>query len=156
MAGFVLETVITAPPATVFAASLDPELHVRSMARHGETMVEAPSGGRFTEGSTVTWQARHFGIRFRLRSIVFDIDPPRAFSDRQIAGPFAAFRHEHAFEEHPRGTLMRDTITFRSPFGPIGRAVDALCMQGYLRRLIEQRNATLVDEIEGDGRTLSA
>lgn len=166
MARFVLETVIAAPPAAVFAASLDPELHVRSMARHGETMVEAPAGGRFTEGSTVTWRARHFGIPFRLRSIVFDIDEPRSFSDRQLAGPFGAFLHEHAFEAHPRGTLMRDTITFRSPFGPIGRAVDALFMREYLRRLIMRRNATLVAEFEsegesdgesdGDGRTLSA
>ncbi|WP_334152273.1 SRPBCC family protein [Microbacterium sp.] len=156
MARFVVETVIAAPPATVFAASLDPALHVRSMARHGETMVEAPADGRFAEGSTVTWRARHFGIPFRLRSIVFDIDPPRAFSDRQLAGPFGAFLHEHVFEEHPVGTLMLDTITFRSPFGPIGRAVDALFMREYMRRLIMQRNATLVAEIEGDGRTLSA
>jgi ligand-binding SRPBCC domain-containing protein len=156
MARFVLETVLAAPPATVFAASLDPELHVRSMARHGEIMVEAPAGGRFAEGSTVTWQARHFGIPFRLRSVVFDIDPPRGFSDRQVTGPFGAFLHEHVFEEHPLGTLMRDTITFRSPFGPLGRAVDALFMREYLRRLIMQRNATLVAEIEGDGRTLSA
>ncbi|MFJ4223047.1 SRPBCC family protein [Microbacterium sp. NPDC089695] len=155
MAAFVLERVIAAPPAEVFAASLDPELHVRSMARHGETMVEAPAGGVFTEGSTVTWQAGHFGIPFRLRSLVFDIDAPHGFRDRQIAGPFKAFLHEHEFEEHPRGTLMRDTITFRSPFGPLGRLVDRLVMREHMRRLIEERNDTIAAEIEGRGSTLS-
>lgn len=148
MAQFVLETVIAAPVAAVFAASLDPELHVRSMAAHGETMVETPAGGAFTEGSTVTWRARHFGIPFRLRSQVFDIDPPRGFRDRQIAGPFGSFLHVHAFAEHPRGTLMRDVVTFHSPFGPIGRAVDALFLREYMRRVIAERNRTLVAELE--------
>jgi ligand-binding SRPBCC domain-containing protein len=155
MARFVLETVVAASPDVVFAASLDPAVHVRSMARYRETMIEAPAGGRFAEGSTVTWRARHFGIPFRLRTIVFDIDPPRAFRDRQLAGPFGAFLHEHVFDAHPRGTLMRDTVTFRSPFGPLGRAVDALFLRAYMRRLIAERNAAIVSEIEGDGRTLS-
>ncbi len=148
MARFVLETVIAAAPSVVFAASLDPGLHVRSMARYGETMEEAPTGGAFFEGATVTWRARHFGIPFRLRSVVFDIDPPHRFCDRQIAGPFASFLHEHVFEEHPVGTTMRDTIMFRSPFGPIGRAVDALFLREYMRRLIAERNAALVASIE--------
>lgn len=156
MAQFILERVIAAPPAVVFAASLDPGLHVRSMARYGETMVEAPDGGVFREGSTVTWRARHFGIGFRLRSVVFDIDPPHRFCDRQISGPFGAFLHEHVFEEHPQGTLMRDTVTFKSPLGPIGRIVDAVVMRRYMRRIIDERNAVLAAEIEDGRRTLTA
>lgn len=145
---FVVQRVIRATPARVYAASLDPRLHVRTMARYGETMVAGPEGGVFTEGSTVTWRARHFGIPFRLTSVVFDLDPPHGFSDRQIAGPFAAFRHEHDFEEHPDGTLMRDTITLRSPFGPIGALVDRLFMREYMRRLIDERGAILAAEVE--------
>ncbi|MFK3677805.1 SRPBCC family protein [Microbacterium sp. NPDC090218] len=156
MPRFVLETLIPAPPAAVFAASLDPGLHVRSMARYGETMVEAPVGGEFTEGSTVTWRARHFGIPFRLRSVVFGIDPPRGFSDRQLSGPFRSFLHEHAFDEHPQGTMMRDIVTFRSPLGPLGRAVDAIFLGDYMERLIVERNAVLLAEFDDRGRTLSA
>lgn len=156
MARFAIETIVNAPPAEVFAAALDPTLHVKTMARFGETMVEAPAGGVFSEGTTATWRARHFGIPFRLRSMVFDIDSPRAFSDRQISGPFAAFLHEHRFEEHPTGTLMHDTVTFRSPFGPLGRLVDALFMREYMRRLIMERNAILAAEFEDPERTLSA
>lgn len=148
MARFMLEQVIAAPPQEVFDAAIDPQLHLRTMARHGETMVEAPAGGTFTEGSTVTWRARHFGIPFRLRSTVFAIDPPRRFCDRQIRGPFGSFLHEHEFEEHPRGTLMRDTVTFRSPFGPLGRLIDRLFMRRYMQRLIAERNALIAAEVE--------
>src|SRR5690606_32394485 len=135
-------------PSAVFAASLDPELHVESMARYGETMVAGPPGGSFTEGSTVTWRARHFGIPFHLTTIVFDIDEPHRFCDRQVTGPFGTFHHEHEFIEHPDGTLMRDTITFRSPFGPIGTLVDRLFMRDYLRRMIAERNEVLADVLE--------
>lgn len=148
MPQFVLERMIRAAPADVFAACLDPELHVASMARHGETMAKAPDGGKFTEGSTVTWRARHFGIVFRLTSVVFDIAPPRRFCDRQITGPFAAFAHEHEFRARPDGTLMRDTVTFRSPFGPIGSLVDRLFMRAYLSRLIDRRNAVVAAHLE--------
>lgn len=159
MAEFVLERVIAAPPETVFRLALDPGLHLRSMAKYGETMIEAPEGGAFTEGSTVTWRARHFGIPFRLRTRVFDVDEPHGFRDEQIAGPFGDFLHEHVFEQHPQGTLARDTIVFHSPFGPLGRVVDRLFMREYMRRLIEERNDALASEAEaGDepGRTLPA
>jgi ligand-binding SRPBCC domain-containing protein len=123
------------------------------MAQYGETMIEAPAGGTFTEGTTVTWRARHFGIPFRLRSVVYDIDPPHGFRDRQVSGPFGSFWHEHVFEEHPQGTLMRDTITFRSPLGLLGRMVDRLFMREYMRRIIAERNAVLAQELEGRGAT---
>jgi len=148
MVEFVLERVIRAAPDAVFAASLDPALHVESMARYGETMVKAPDGGVFTEGSTVTWRARHFGVPFHLTSVVFDIDEPHRFCDRQIKGPFKKFLHEHAFVKHPDGTLMRDTITLRSPFGPIGALVDELFMREYMRRLISERNDVLAASVE--------
>lgn len=148
MAGFVLERVIRASREAVFAACLDPELHVESMARYGETMVAGPEGGAFTEGSSVTWRARHFGIPFRLTTIVFDIDAPHRFCDRQVKGPFGAFHHEHVFFEHPDGTFMRDTITFRSPLGPIGALVDRLFMREYLRRLIDERNDAVVVSLQ--------
>ena len=144
MPSFVLERPIAAPPALLFALSLDVGLHTDSMARHDERVVAGPTSGRLGEGDTITWSARHFGIRFRMSSLVHDVDEPRAFSDRQVADPFAEFRHRHEFEPFTGGTLMRDEITFRSPFGPLGRIVDAGLMRRHLVALIETRN----DEIE--------
>ena len=153
MASFVLERTIDAPVERVFALSLDVDVHVDSMTTHAERIVGGVRSGQMIEGDTVTWSARHFGIRFRMTSLVFDVDAPRSFSDRQLRGPFATFRHRHTFvglpapaalDEHgaPR-TLMRDEIEFRSPFGPLGRLVDALVLRRHLIRLIEQRNDTL-------------
>lgn len=148
MAEFVLERVIPAPPEAVFAASLDPALHVESMARFGETMLQGPPDGVFAEGSTVTWRARHFGVPFHLTTLVYGIEVPKRFCDRQVKGPFGDFHHEHEFLEHPDGTLMRDTVTFHSPFGPIGALVDRVVMREYMRRLISERNEIMAGAVE--------
>ena len=42
---------------------------------------------------------------------------------------------------------MIDVIRFRSPFGPLGRAVDRVLLGRYMERLIRQRNAWLVQAL---------
>lgn len=139
MTSFTLERAIPASPAEVFDLSLDVGLHLVSQSSRGERVAAGPTTGMLGEGDEITWSARHFGIRFRMASIVFDVDRPRSFRDRQTRGPFAAFAHTHEFLPHEGGTLMRDTIEFRSPFGPLGRLVDALVMRRHLIGVITER-----------------
>ena len=58
-----------------------------------------------------------------------------------VRGRFASFAHDHYFDPDGSGTLMRDVIEFRSPFGPIGRIVDALVLTAYMTKLVTRRNA---------------
>lgn len=44
---------------------------------------------------------------------------------------------------------MVDRIRFTSPFGPVGRVVDALVLGRHMERLIRERNAWLAAEVEG-------
>ncbi|MGB4136249.1 MAG: SRPBCC family protein [Microbacterium sp.] len=140
MSSFTLERVVPATPAEVFDLSLDVGLHLRSQSSRTERVVAGPTQGMLDDGDEITWSARHFGIRFRLSSIVSDVDRPRSFRDRQTRGPFALFEHAHWFSPCAGGTLMRDEIEFRSPFGMLGRAVDALAMRRHLIRVITERN----------------
>jgi len=140
MASFVLERVIPAPPEDVFDVSLEVDLHLQSQSSRGERVVGGIPASRLGEGDEITWSARHFGIRFRLTSVVFDVDRPLRFRDRQVRGPFGAFLHTHEFLPDAAGTLMRDTIDFRSPFGPLGRVVDAVVMRRHLIGVITERN----------------
>ena len=143
MPSFVLERDIAAPVALVFGLSLDADVHVESMSRHRERIVGTAPAEQLGEGDEVTWSARHFGIRFRMTSLVHDVDEPHGFIDHQVRGPFAEFRHRHAFTAIPGGTRMRDEIRFRSPFGVLGRLVDATLMGRHLERLIRERNDVL-------------
>lgn len=140
MPSFTLERIIPAPPTEVFDLSLDVGLHLVSQSAHGERVASGRTSGRLEEGEQITWSARHFGLRFRMTSLVFDVERPRRFRDRQVRGPFGSFLHTHEFEPVDAGTLMRDTIEFRSPFGPLGRLVDAAVMRRHLIHVITERN----------------
>ena len=135
-----LTTSIAAPATTCFDLSLDVDLHVDSMARSGERAVAGITAGAMALADEVTWRARHFGLWWTMTSRIAVLDRPRRFVDEMVRGPFASFRHEHLFVENGATTTMRDIVDFRSPLGPLGALVDRWLLEGYMRRLLEQRN----------------
>ena len=139
---------IDAPSDVVFDLSLDIDAHLASMARSGERAVAGVTTGQIGLGEEVTWRARHFGIPFRMTSRVTALDGPNRFVDEQTRGPFRRFHHEHTFEPTDGGTLMVDAISFDAPLGPVGRAVERLGLERYMRRLIQERGAFLKQAAE--------
>jgi ligand-binding SRPBCC domain-containing protein len=148
MAGFVITTQLAGQPATAFDASLDIDLHLRSMATSGERVVGGVARGKIGPGESVTWSARHFGVRWRMTSTISAYERPVRFVDEQVRGPFRSWRHEHRFEEHAGGTRMTDIVEFTAPFGPLGAVVAGMVLCAYLRGLIVRRNAELVAALE--------
>lgn len=135
---------IAAPPQRVFDLSLDVGVHTASMAASGERIVGGVASGRMRLGDTVTWQARHFGLSWRMTSRITAFDAPGYFVDEQVAGPFRYWRHEHHLEPDGRGgTVMRDVVEFAAPLGPLGRLAERVVLDRYLRRLIRIRNEHL-------------
>jgi ligand-binding SRPBCC domain-containing protein len=67
-----------------------------------------------------------------------------------LRGAFRSFVHDHHFEPCAQGTVMKDVLTFRSPFGIVGAIVDRLVMARYLTRLLTQRNAIVKAVLERD------
>lgn len=150
MTRFEVITGIAAPPRRVFDLSLDVGVHTASMAGSGERIVGGVSSGRMGLGDTVTWQASHLGVRWRMTSRITALDPPDHFVDEQVAGPFRHWHHAHHFEPDGRGgTLMRDVVEFAAPLGPLGRLAERLVLDTYMARLIRQRNEHLRTAAEG-------
>ena len=139
MRRIVVETSIAAPVERIFDVARDIDVHVASQARRGEAAVAGRTTGRIGLGETVTFRARHFGVTLTLTSRVTAFEPPTRFVDEQVAGPFAAFRHEHRFRPSATGTVMTDDWTHRSPFRWLGRIVDIVVLDRYLRRQLIAR-----------------
>lgn len=145
---FTLTTHIAAPPADVFDLSLDVDAHIASTPGSNEQAVAGTTSGQLGLGDTVTWRARHFGIWWRMTSKITEHQRPGRFVDEQVKGPFARFRHEHRFDDHPTGTEMTDTVELVAPAGWLGRPVETYVVGPYIERLICQRNAILKDMLE--------
>lgn len=75
------------------------------------------------------------------------MEAPDYFVDEQIKGPFRQFRHVHEFSHHDGVTTMVDRIWFAAPLGSLGRLVEKLVLERYLKKLIETRNCFLVGKL---------
>jgi ligand-binding SRPBCC domain-containing protein len=141
-----LETLVAAPLETTFDLARDIDFHQRSMAYTGERAIAGRTSGPIGAGETVTWRARHLGLKWTMTSRITEFDPPDRFVDEQVSGPFAAIRHEHRFEAKPTGTLMIDDWRHTAPFGILGKVADLLVLRRLMTDLLRKRNAALADE----------
>lgn len=84
-----------------------------SMGSSGERVVTGVRSGTMELGQTVTWQARHLGLPFRMTSRITAYERPSRLVDEQVRGPFASWWHEHCFEQDTGHTLMTDVVHYR-------------------------------------------
>jgi ligand-binding SRPBCC domain-containing protein len=71
-------------------------------------------------GTLIDYRLRLEKIPFSWRTEISEWDPPRAFTDRQLRGPYHTWIHRHTFESVGGGTLMKDTVDYRLPLWPLG------------------------------------
>ncbi|SJM66126.1 SRPBCC family protein [Gulosibacter sp. 10] len=150
MPTLLLETRVMAPIDRCFALSLSIDAHTGSMEASGERAVAGVTSGEIGPGETVTWRARHFGLPFRLTSVISEYERPTRFVDEQVRGPFARWWHEHRFVPDGDATVMIDRIEFAAPLGVLGRLVERMVLTSYMERLILQRNRWLKRALEGE------
>ena len=107
--------------------------------------------GLFELGDSVTWEARHFGVRLRQGSTITRSEPPHVFVDEGTSGPLGHFRHVHQFVPEHGATLMVDTFEYELPRRLGGRLADRLVVERHMRRLLTDRAAYLKKEAEAGG-----
>ncbi len=145
-----IETLLDVPCERAFDLARSIDLHVATQTAHHEQAVSGVTAGMIGLGQEVTWRARHFGFSLTLTSRIVQFDRPRHFRDSMVRGPFKRFDHDHIFEKRGEGTLMRDIFDFNSPFGILGKLVDALILKRRLECLLRERNEILKRVAETD------
>jgi ligand-binding SRPBCC domain-containing protein len=98
---------------------------------------------RLAAGVVLDFGARWLGVPLRWRTYIREYDPPYRFVDVQVRGPWARWEHRHMFREEGGGTWVEDRVTYRLPFGPLGRLAHAAVVEGQLRRAWAYRQARL-------------
>ncbi len=148
MPSIVITTYINAPIERCFDLSRSIDLHTDSMKHTGEKAIAGRTSGLIELGETVTWQAKHFGIRQKLTSKITVFDRPNYFVDEQVIGAFKSFRHEHRFARQHGQTLMTDLFSFESPLGLLGQLANILFLKSYMKRLLLKRNEIIKQAAE--------
>ncbi|MCG8599683.1 MAG: SRPBCC family protein [Verrucomicrobiales bacterium] len=146
-----LETRIAAPVDRVFDLARSIDAHSASTTGTDERAVAGRTSGLIERGETVTWEARHFGVRQKLTSRITEMNRPEMFVDEMVRGAFSSIRHVHRFEQKGDLTLMHDEFQFSAPLGILGRLAEVLFLTRYMERFLRKRNAVLKALAESDG-----
>ena len=96
----------------------------------------------------MTWEAKHFYLKFKLTSKITQLERPLKFVDEMINGPFKKMTHEHIFYQKGAEVEMIDLFQFESPFGILGILIDKLLLRNYMRKLLIERNKTIKQAAE--------
>ena len=91
------------------------------------------SSKEIKEGTKINYWLRLHGIPIWWQSKITDWQPNSKFSDTQTHGPYKYWHHKHEFHEKDGGTLIRDHIQYKLPFGILG---DCL-MDHWVRKDLE-------------------
>jgi ligand-binding SRPBCC domain-containing protein len=143
-----LTTFIAAPAEVVFDLSRHIGVHKESMSHYKEEAVAGTRIGLIEKDETVTWRARHLFKNRLLRVKITEMKKPEMFTDEQVQGDFKKMKHEHHFKPCENGTLLIDLFHFESPYGVIGRWLNALYLTNYMKKLLEQRNKYIKEVAE--------
>lgn len=145
-----LTTFVAAPIERVFDLARSIDLHKKSMAHTQEVPVAGTTTGLINLNESVTWKARHLMKTRFLQSAITAMDRPHSFTDEMKKGDFKSLKHEHHFKAIENGTLMIDIMEFESPYGGLGKFVNAVYLTTYLQKLLEQRNQIIKEYAESN------
>jgi ligand-binding SRPBCC domain-containing protein len=70
------------------------------------------------------------------------------FVDEQRVGPYSIWHHQHILEDHPKGVLMKDLITYAPPFGFLGAIANSVLIKGQLNKIFDFRKQA-IEELFG-------
>jgi ligand-binding SRPBCC domain-containing protein len=73
-------------------------------------------------GTFLQYALRLRGVPVRWDTLIQEWEPPHRFVDVQVRGPYRVWHHTHEVEPLDGGaaTLMRDTVRYAMPLGPLG------------------------------------
>lgn len=91
-------------------------------------------------GALIEYKLRMRGIPISWLTRIEEWEPGVRFVDMQLRGPYALWHHTHEFKPDGRdATLMRDTVRYALPGGPLGALPHALFVKRELDRIFDHR-----------------
>jgi ligand-binding SRPBCC domain-containing protein len=93
-------------------------------------------------GTLLDYRLSLFGVPFRWHTEIAEWNPPHAFVDVQLSGPYALWVHTHTFAETDKGALIDDHVRYRLPLSPLGELAFPM-IRRQLARIFLYRQAAV-------------
>ncbi|MGA7982123.1 MAG: SRPBCC family protein [Chromatiaceae bacterium] len=114
--------------------------------------VLTPTRVRMAEGCIIDYRIRLFGLPVHWRSLVSHYEPPLAFVDEQLSGPYGRWRHLHRFEAVSGGTRLIDEVEYQLPLWlpqTAAALIDRIRVRPRVEEIFACRRAVFTDMFGG-------
>ena len=128
------------PPDEVFAFFERPENLAEITPPWLGFRIVTPGPLAMQPGLTIDYTVRVLGVRTRWRSLIAAYEPPRAFRDVQVIGPYRRWDHRHWFRPQDGGTLVEDLVLYEPPLGSLGTLLDVFFIRRQLAEIFDYRH----------------
>lgn len=105
-------------------------------------------------GTRIDYRLRIHRVPVAWRTNIAEWDPPHAFADEQVRGPYRLWHHRHTFEPSHGGTLARDEVRLLPRGGYLAPLVMNLFVANDVKAIFAHRARCLVELFGGDTTTL--
>jgi ligand-binding SRPBCC domain-containing protein len=113
--------------------------------------IQTPGPIDLKVGTLIDYRLRLHGLPVRWRTRIARYEPPHAFADEQLRGPYTVWHHTHTFTPCDGGTVLGDHVVMR----PKGGLLAPLVMNAFVRRDVQrifEYRANVMTELFGGVR----
>ena len=94
-------------------------------------------------GTLIEYRLALHGLPINWLTRIEEWVPGERFVDVQLHGPYALWHHTHEFEPDGDGTIVRDTVRYALPLGPLGVLAHRAFVHRDLERIFDYRTVSL-------------
>jgi ligand-binding SRPBCC domain-containing protein len=127
------------PPAAVFPFFADAYNLQALTPPWLSFQVLTPPPIELRQGALIDYRLRVHGLPLRWRTRIVRFEPPFAFADEQLRGPYRRWHHEHTFAARDGGTELGDRVELIAPGGPLAPLLFRWLIRGDVQRIFEYR-----------------
>jgi ligand-binding SRPBCC domain-containing protein len=148
---FVRRTPMPVPAEELFRWHAEPGT-LRRLTPPWETVeVVGPDAG-LAAGQQVELRVRFGPFALPWKARIVEVVPGRSFTDVQVKGPFASWRHTHRMvPTGPAASYLEDRVVYALPGWAPGRWVAGRLVRRKLERLFDYRHQTTAAALGGGG-----
>jgi ligand-binding SRPBCC domain-containing protein len=153
---FVRYQQVAAPPEDAFGFFSDALNLERITPPWLRFRVLEPDSIEMGPGALIEYRLRLHLVPIRWLTRIEVWEPGRRFVDRQLRGPYRIWEHTHEFEPSGGGTLMRDTVHYELPLGPLGDLAHRAFVRRDLDRIFDFRRDAVAQALPSVSKVMGA
>ncbi len=101
--------------------------------------VVSSTDDRVREGTRIRYRIRWLGLPMPWESMISRYEPPHAFADEMLRGPYKRWLHVHTFRQVGHEVELSDRVEYDLPGGLLGALAHRLIVRRQLEAIFDYR-----------------